>query len=211
MAGVLVHDGELEDRRSPAPVYALGSHRRRPTDAEVTARIGMAVFLGSWAMLFMGLFFAYAFVRARSPEWPPPGVPALPRLLPGLNTLVAAASSAAMVLAVRAGEWGRARVAARALSAAAGLGLAFIVLQSVVWADLWAAGLHPDGGPFPSVFYAFTTFHALHVIVGLVALAALAVRARGGSVRRASVRMWGWYWHFVTLVWAALYATLYLA
>ena len=213
MAGVLVHDGDYQDRpaRSPAPVYALGRHGRRPSEAELTARVGMVIFLGSWAMLFLALFFAYALVRARSAGWPPPGVPRLPRLLPGLNTAVVAASSVAMVIAVRAGELGRAHAAARALAAAAALGVAFIGLQGVVWSDLWSAGLLPDGGPFPSVFYAFTTFHALHVLVGLVALAGLALRAHAGKVRGGSVRLWGWYWHFVTLVWAALYVTLYLA
>ena len=59
--------------------------------------LGMAVFLGSWAMLFVALFFAYAFLRARAPSWPPLDAPSLPRLLPGLNTLVIAASSVAVV------------------------------------------------------------------------------------------------------------------
>jgi heme/copper-type cytochrome/quinol oxidase subunit 3 len=49
------------------------------------------------------------------------------------------------------------------------------------------------------------------VLVGLAALGWLAVRARAGGSGRTDVRLWGWYWHFVGVVWAALYATLYLA
>jgi heme/copper-type cytochrome/quinol oxidase subunit 3 len=49
------------------------------------------------------------------------------------------------------------------------------------------------------------------VLVGLVALASLAVRARGSAAPSPTdVRLWGWYWHFVGVVWAALYVTVYL-
>jgi heme/copper-type cytochrome/quinol oxidase subunit 3 len=191
-----------------APVYGLARYRRRPRGAERTAHVGMAVFLGSWAMLFVGLFFAYAFVRARAPAWPPLDAPPLPRLLPGLNTLVIAASSAAVVVAVRAQELGRTKGARLALAAAAVLGAIFLALQAVVWTALWRRGLVPSGGPYPSVFYALTAFHALHVAVGLAALGWLAA-ATGAS--RTRVRLWGWYWHFVGVVWAVLYATVYLA
>ncbi|HYG68125.1 MAG TPA: cytochrome c oxidase subunit 3 [Anaeromyxobacteraceae bacterium] len=188
----------------------LAEWRRRAHGDERTAHVGMAVFLGSWAMLFVGLFFAYAFVRARAPGWPPPDAPPLPRLLPGLNTLAVAASSLAVIRAVRAEERGRSGSAAAALAIAALLGAVFLALQLVVWSGLWRAGLVASGGPYPSVFYALTTFHALHVLVGLGALAALAFRVRAGGAR-TGVRLWGWYWHFVAIVWVVLYVTLYLA
>jgi heme/copper-type cytochrome/quinol oxidase subunit 3 len=207
----MAREGDAGARREGAPVYGLDRYRRRPRGAERTAHVGMAIFLGSWAMLFVALFFAYAFVRARAPVWPPLGAPPLPRLLPGLNTLAIAASSVAVVRAVRSQELGRGRTAAWLLAAAAALGAAFLALQAAVWSALWRGGLVPSGGPYPSVFYAFTAFHALHVLVGLAALGALAVRARSrAGATRTEVRLWGWYWHFVGVVWVALYATLYL-
>jgi heme/copper-type cytochrome/quinol oxidase subunit 3 len=206
---VVARDGP--DDGAPAPVYGLGRYRRRALGEERTARVGMIVFLASWAMLFIGLFFAYAFVRARAPEWPPQGAPPLPRLLPGLNTVAIALSSAAVVRAVRAHELGRRRGTALALAAAAALGAAFLALQGLVWTSLWRQGLVPSGGPYPSVFYAFTAFHALHVLVGIAALAWLAARAAThGGVPRSDVRLWGWYWHFVGVLWAALYLAVYL-
>jgi heme/copper-type cytochrome/quinol oxidase subunit 3 len=202
-------DGDGSDPRL-APVYGLAEYRRRGRGHDDrTARVGMAIFLGSWAMLFVGLFFAYAFVRARASVWPPLDAPPLPRLLPGLNTVAIALSSVAVARAVRAQALGRARASAASLAAAVGLGALFLVLQVVVWAGLWRQGLLPTGGPFPSVFYAFTVFHALHVLVGLAALGALAVRARTRAAV-APVRLWGWYWHFVGALWAALYVTVYL-
>jgi cytochrome c oxidase subunit 3 len=196
----------------PVRVYGLDEYRRRPRGAERTAHVGMAIFLGSWAMLFIGLFFAYAVVRSRAPVWPPLDAPPLPQLIPGLNTLAILVSSVAVARAARAQDFGRSKDVARYLAAAAVLGTAFLALQVLVWTALWRAGLVPSGGTYPSVFYAFTVFHALHVLVGLAALAALAVRARARSgATRTSVRLWGWYWHFVGVLWVALYVTVYLA
>jgi cytochrome c oxidase subunit III len=210
VARAVAHEDQLGGAR-PAPVYGLAKYRSRARGADRTARIGMAVFLGSWAMLFVGLFFAYGFVRARASAWPPLDSPPLPRLLPGLNTLVIAASSWAVVRAVSAQTLGRTRSAGASLALAALLGATFLGLQGLVWAALWREGLVPSGGPYPSVFYMFTAFHALHVLVGLVALACLAGRARGATAPSATdVRLWGWYWHFVGAVWAVLYVTVYL-
>jgi cytochrome c oxidase subunit 3 len=199
------------DDAGEAQVYGLAQYRRRPRGDELTSRVGMAVFLGSWAMLFIALFFAYAFVRSRAPAWPPPGASPLPRLLPGLNTLVIAASSTAMVRAVRAQEHGRASRAAGALGLTAALGAVFLALQTLVWTELWRGGLVPSSGPYGSVFYAFTALHALHVLVGVAALGWLARCAQRRTATRTGVRLWGWYWHFVGALWAVLYVTIYLA
>jgi heme/copper-type cytochrome/quinol oxidase subunit 3 len=202
--------GDPGGDQEPVRVYGLEHYRRRPRGSELTAQVGMAIFLGSWAMLFVGLFFAYAFVRGRAPVWPPIDAPPLPRLVPGLNTLAIAASSVVVERAVRAHELGRTPGASRGLAVAAALGTVFLALQTVVWIDLWRAGLVPSGGTYPSVFYAFTAFHALHVLVGLAALAWLAIRTRAHGTTRVNVRLWSWYWHFVGVLWVLLYATLYV-
>lgn len=185
---------------------------RRPGE-QATAWLGMVVFLGSWAMMFAGLFFSYGLVRLRSPAWPPPDQPSLPLLLPGVNVAVVLLSGGALVLALRWLRGERARPAAAALAAATLLGAAFLALQSAVWIALWDAGLRPDGGPYPSVFYALTVFHALHVAVGLAALAWLSVRALAGGLRprhRQALRLWALYWHFVGAVWVAMYFAVYV-
>ena len=191
-------------------VPELQRYRLRRTEDEVTSYVGMVIFLGSWAMMFAALFFAYAVVRIRAPMWPPPDQPALPILVPGLNTAVIAASSAVVALAVRSHALGRPRRASIGLALGAALGALFLALQAVVWVGLWRAGLVPSGGPYPSVFYALTAFHALHVLVGLAGLGMLAIGRPSRGATRSAVRLWGMFWHFVGVVWVALYVAVYL-
>ncbi len=177
-----------------------------------TDYLGMVIFLASWAMMFASLFFAYGLVRSHAPVWPPLDQPRLPLALPGLNVAVAAASSAALVGALRAFVVRRPKRAAQLVTAATALGTLFLVLQLVVWVSLWRAGLRPDGGPYASVFYALTVFHALHVAVGVVALVVLAWRTRlgrYGPTRHLPVRLWSMYWHFVGAVWLVIYVAVY--
>src|ERR1700687_392226 len=79
---------------------------------DTTAYLGMVVFLGSWAMMFAALFFAYGFVRTRSVAWPPPDLPELPWETPALNTLILLSSSASLQYGFRrtlAGGWEKLR------------------------------------------------------------------------------------------------------
>lgn len=193
----------------PAAVRSLAEYRYRPTRRELTARVGMAIFLGSWVMLFAGLMAAYLLVRARADFWPPPDQPRLPVVLPGINTAVIVASSAALAAAQRALRAGQARAGSRRIALSALLGVLFLCLQLAVWSSLWRAGLVPAGGPYPSAFYALTTLHGLHVAVGLVALGALAVRAHAGRAARMALDLWAMYWHAVGAVWLVIYVSVY--
>jgi cytochrome c oxidase subunit III len=155
----------------------------------VVRPVGMAVFLGSWAMTFFTLFVVYGVLRlgAAPGEWPPAGAPRLPLLLPATATLLLLASSVLL-------ERGR-------VGAAAAAGAGFLGLQGALWLDLARAGLDA-GGTYGAVFYLFTVFHALHVAVGVGALAILALSGRPAGLWRA-------YWHFVGVVWLVLFALLY--
>ena len=191
-------------------VRELSRWSPRRDEGELTAWVGMLVFLAAWTMLFAALFFAYGLVRSRAEAWPPPDLPPLPRLVPGLGTLVLLASSGAVDRALRACRPVARRRAGQWLALAALLGAAFLGVQLLVWARLWGAGLEPSGGPYPSVFYGLTAIHALHVLVGLLALSWLAVRALSRGASRLSVRLWAAYWHFVGAVWVSLFVAVYL-
>jgi len=192
---------------------AIVPYRPPRAREEWTAYLGMVVFLASWAMMFGSLFFAYGMVRSRTTVWPPPDLPELPRVLPAINTAILAASSAVLQLSVGAVRAGKASLLAPGLAASATLGSAFLALQIVMWRRLFDDGLTPQDGPYPSVFYALTCFHALHVLVGIGALAWLCRSAFAGkysAARYLPVRLWTMYWHFVGVVWAAMFVSVYL-
>jgi cytochrome c oxidase subunit 3 len=178
---------------------------------ENTAWLGMIIFLGSWAMLFAALFFVYGAIRSTSHAWPPQGLPHLPFWLPLANTLVLGLSSAALELGY--GRLPRGGNAGWPVAVSFGLGTLFLGLQVVLWTTVWRSGLLPSLGPYPSVFWALTTIHALHVLVGIVALAILAWRtARGtyNAARHLPVRLWTMYWHFVGVVWLLIFGSVFI-
>ena len=65
---------------------------------------------------------------------------------------------------------------------------------------------------YGSVFYITTGFHGLHVIGGLVAFVFLLIRTRLSKFTPAQATaaiVVSYYWHFVDIVWIALFATIY--
>ena len=193
-------------------VGSLLPYRPPRAREETTAFVGMVIFLASWAMMFAALFFAYAFVRTHATSWPPVGVPRLPWILPGLNTALLALSSGLLQWAVVRLQ--RGLPATRLLLATIGLGALFLALQLFVWTTLHAAGLNMQaGGPYASVFYSLTGFHALHVAVGLVGLGSVwrkAAAGRLGAARQLPLRLWTMYWHFVGIIWALMFVSIFL-
>jgi len=180
---------------------------------EWTAYLGMVIFLASWAMMFGSLFFAYGMVRARSNEWPPADLPSLPLVVPAINSVVLVLSSAVLQLVLVALRRGKAQLAGPGLGLTAVLGMVFLGLQITTWRSLFDDGLTPQGGPYASVFYTLTCFHALHVLVGILALGWLcrgALAGRYSAARFLPVRLWTLYWHFVGVVWLAMFVTVYV-
>jgi cytochrome c oxidase subunit 3 len=165
---------------------------------ERTAFIGMTIFMASWAMLFAGLFFAYGVTRIGAVAWPPADLPRLPRLLPGLATLVLGLSSLALHRGHRVGL-------------AVTLGSGFLALQCIVWRDLFTQGLTPQAGGYGSTFFGLTAFHALHVLLGLAALGVLGIQRRGSDGEfNTGLRLWTLYWHGVGAIWGVMFVLVYL-
>ncbi len=205
--------GSRYDWKTVLPMGAIVPYPPPRARQEWTAYLGMVIFLGSWAMMFGSLFFAYGMVRARAVAWPPPDQPELPLGLPGLNTALLAASSAVLQLGVHWLKLGKMPRVGPAVAASLALGALFLSLQVVTWRSLFDEGLTPTSGPYPSVFYALTCFHALHVLVGIFALAWLCRGVFVGkytAARFLPVRLWTLYWHFVGAVWAIMFLTVYV-
>jgi cytochrome c oxidase subunit 3 len=94
------------------------------------------------------------------------------------------------------------------------MGAIFIAGQVTEYAELVKEGLTISSSPYGSVFFLTTGFHGLHVTGGLIAFAYVLARtfmARKFTHEQAvSAIVVSYYWHFVDVVWIALFSTIYL-
>ncbi|WP_225972805.1 cytochrome c oxidase subunit 3 [Paracoccus jeotgali] len=129
----------------------------------------------------------------------------LHRLSAGINTavLVTSGYAAARALAlVRDGAASRARLW---LLGAAGLGVVFLALKTVEYADAVSQGIGVDTNSFFTFYYLLTGFHAAHVVAGVIILILVAIRPQPEPVQAGSQ-----FWHMVDLVWVLLFPIIYL-
>jgi cytochrome c oxidase subunit III len=195
------------------PEPKLLNFRSAKTHSDVTAWMGMVMFLGSWAVLFAALFFVYGALRSSALVWPPGEYPELPLGLPALNTALIALSSLVLHTGLKMVSTGRTRFLGPCLTLTALMGAGFLWSQLEVWQALDVLGLSPSSGSYGSTFFGLTWLHAAHVLVGVVALVYLALNAFRGCYTPAlilPVRLWAMYWHFVGAVWALLFLTVYI-
>jgi heme/copper-type cytochrome/quinol oxidase subunit 3 len=170
---------------------------------------GMLCVIATEMSLFVCLFSAYFYLGIDKNRW---AANQPPKILYALVMLVVLLSSSVVL------EWGERQVgrqryqAARiALIVTIGMGLIFMVIQGFEYADHWKT-LTPYSDSYGSIFYALTTFHAAHVIVGLMLLSYVAFLPRYGSLAAPfrPYKVVSLYWHFVDLVWIFIVLILYL-
>ena len=170
------------------------------------AKTALWVFLGVATSLFVLFVSAYA-MRLDLADWSP--MPR-PRLLM-LNTALLVGASLAMewtVHAVRRNDFIGVR---RGLGASGVLTFGFLAGQLFVWKQLNDAGFFVTTNAAVAFFYLFTAVHGLHVLGGLVAWVRATLRTwRGADPARIrlGVELCTTYWHYLLVVWLALYALL---
>jgi cytochrome c oxidase subunit 3 len=170
---------------------------------------GTVLFLASELLFFGSLFAAYFSLRARSAAWPPHDVE-LELLIPAIGTILLIASSVTFQLGMIAGERGRRDGLGAWIAASLLLGVVFLALQ--VW-DYTRLGFEVSSHAYGTIFYAMTGFHGLHVAAGIVLMLVILGRLAQGAYhdgRIEGAHAIGYYWHFVDVVWIALFATLFV-
>ena len=167
--------------------------------------VGTTVWLASELMFFAGLFASYFTIRASDPGWPGPD-PKLATVRDAGFTLLLVASSFTLQWALRLLEGGRIQAAVRWLALTLALGVLFMANQGVEWATL---PVRAGTSSYGSLFFIMTGFHGLHVVLGLVAMIGLLLQSRVGQLRPEPTEVVTYYWHFVDVVWLALFATLF--
>ncbi len=94
------------------------------------------------------------------------------------------------------------------------MGAFFIGGQVYEYASLVQEGLSLSSRAYGSVFFITTGFHGLHVTGGLIAFLIVMIRvnkARGFTHSQATTAIVvSYYWHFVDIVWIALFSAIYL-
>jgi cytochrome c oxidase subunit 3 len=94
------------------------------------------------------------------------------------------------------------------------MGSFFVGGQIYEYANLVREGLTLSSRAYGSVFYITTGFHGMHVTGGLIAflLVMLRVKKAGGFTHKQATTaiVVSYYWHFVDVVWIALFSAIYL-
>jgi cytochrome c oxidase subunit 3 len=161
-------------------------------------RVGLLTACISISAFFISLVIAYYWRKRTPPFWDPVPIPSTLRLSTILILISSATFEAARRL-FRRGEW---RMASHFLLATASLGTAFLASQLTAWRSLMLHGAFLSKNPHSSFFYLFTGLHAAHLIGGLVILFVVVL---GKSKRRELVDVATQYWHFLGVLWIALY------
>jgi cytochrome c oxidase subunit III len=181
--------------------------------------LGMILFICSEVMFFSGLFAAYFSVRAASIPWPPVtkdlalnehfNLHAEPWYAAAL-TLILVTSSFTCQFAVWAIRRDDRTGFIRYIAVTLVLGITFLIGQIY---DYSTIGFGVSDTPFGTTFYTLTGFHGAHVFGGAVMLSVVLYRGLAGqfsSRHHDAVEATSLYWHFVDVVWIALFSTLYI-
>jgi cytochrome c oxidase subunit 3 len=187
--------------------------------------VGTIIWLSSELMFFAALFAAYFTIRSVSPELWAQNTEKLNIPFAAVNTTVLVLSSVTCQLGVFAAERGQVGRTGTVLDPR-NWGLREWFILTYVMGAIFIAGqvteytslVHEDvtisSSGYGSMFYLTTGFHGLHVTGGLIAF--LFVLGRTYVARRftheqaVSAIVVSYYWHFVDVVWIALFATIYL-
>ena len=201
----------------------VGMHK--PTRPNLVA-VGTIVWLSSELMFFAALFAMYFTTRAvQGPTVWLTSTELLNIPFAALNTTVLVLSSVTCQFGVFAAErfqerktgslwqinkWGMREWFATTFL----MGSFFIAGQVYEYALLVSEGLAFSTNAYSSVFYITTGFHGLHVTGGLIAFLIVMIRvskARRFTHQQATTAIVvSYYWHFVDVVWIALFAAIYL-
>jgi cytochrome c oxidase subunit III len=193
---------------------------RAPTGLESldVRKLGMWAFLGSECVFFGSLLATYFVYRPMmfTPEMEAAHMTPHDILNIPFTTLLAfilLASSLTMVLALNAIQNNRRRAGAFWLLSTAALGTFFLGGQAYEFTEIAHHGITLTNSIFGMCFLLLTGFHGTHVFVGIIWLLSCLPRAIRGEFNSGNYigpEIAGLYWHFVDLVWVAIFTLIYL-
>lgn len=92
------------------------------------------------------------------------------------------------------------------------LGVCFLVLKSVEYSSKIDAGLDMNYNLFFTFYWALTTFHVIHVLVGvfILAISAFNLKRNPTKVELIDIEAGAAFWHMCDLIWLLLFPIIYL-
>lgn len=181
----------------------------RPDKAKVSAW----AFIVSEAIFFILLLVSYVVFNAHAESDGPTAATALNVTRTGIYSLFLLSSSVTFWMAEQHLRRGDTAAFRKFLSITIGLGVIFLFGQAVEYNELIQDGVTISRNLFASTFFTVTGFHGLHVTGGLVALGIMLLMARSGYLTPKRSKVFGAigvYWHFVDVVWIAVFVIVYL-
>jgi heme/copper-type cytochrome/quinol oxidase subunit 3 len=212
------------------------THGHPPTSTGLdNKKIAVWAFIGSECMLFASLISTYLIYKGRSVVGPYPHETCLPPAcstplkailnipVTSASTFVLLMSSLAMVLALAAVEnkdQPKDTLGERILGSSklwlwmtAILGATFLGFQAYEFTSFVHEGLTIKTNLFGSSYFTLTGFHGAHVKAGEIwqlTLLAIDYRRGLGPNDAINVDLAALYWHFVDVVWIAIFTLVYL-
>jgi heme/copper-type cytochrome/quinol oxidase subunit 3 len=200
----------INPRRADANRPGRAEEFAAPTPQRSAGLLGMAFFVVAESIFFLGLFLAYFYMRNTSEAWPPPGAGRPTLALAIVNTAVSLISLGVMWYANRAIARDDRRGLQIGVGIAATLGVLFMAVQSIEFAQL---GFTAQTSGYGSAFIALLVFHVIRVFIGVALMLLVLVRALIGQFsakRRLLVQAATMYWAFIVGVWLVVFYVLYI-
>ncbi len=176
----------------------INDQRKRIHPHKFTLWVG----IGSIVMMFAGFTSAYI-VKRNLANWITFDLP----VIFWYSTAVIILSSLTIMMSrnyFKQGEMPKYRLW---LIVTLGLGILFVIMQTVGFITLWNGGITLTKNVSFSFLYIIVGLHALHVLAGVIALLVILIKAF--SVKRkvyssVSIDLISTYWHFVDFLWIYL-------
>ena len=185
-----------------------------PTEVEgarSTGWWGMVMFIITELALFGSALASYFYLRFQAPQWPPHGIEEPDLFWGSIATVLLLSSSLPVWLGERSIRRGQVRRMQVWIAVAMVLAIAFLAIQAH---EYLSASFDWRTAAYGSLFFTITSLHGLHVIGGLLVLGFLELRAARGTLdaeHHLAVSTGALYWHFVDVVWIAIFSSLYLS
>jgi len=171
----------------------------------------MWTFLGSECFFFGSLIGTYMFYRGKSINGPYP-MDVFSAEVTSISTFDLLLSSLSMALAVHYAKENDVKKMLLWTAVTALGGAIFLSFQAYEFTHFYHEGLTPRVNLFGATFFTLTGFHGAHVTVGVLLLLSLMYYGGTGKLNNLgeSTENIGLYWHFVDIVWIAIFTLVYL-